>query len=74
VMGVLGCLAGIPLGYAACTLFNRLPTIGAYISFQPSLAAILPSVAAGLALSALGSLYPAWRAVSQTPADALRRA
>ena len=73
-MGMLGCIVGIPLGFAACTLFNRLPTIGAYVSFQPSLAVMLPSVAAGIALSALGSLYPAWRAVSQTPADALRRA
>lgn len=74
IVGVCGCIAGIPLGLAACTLFNRLPTIGAYISFQPSLSVMVPSVAAGIALSALGSLYPAWRAVSQTPADALRRA
>lgn len=73
-MGVLGCLAGIPLGFAASMLFNSLPTIGTYISFKPSVDIILPSVAAGIALSALGSLYPAWRAVSQTPADALRRA
>jgi putative ABC transport system permease protein len=73
-MGLAGSILGIPVGYATCTLFNRLPTIGAYISFQPSLGVILPSVAAGIALSALGSLYPAWRAVSQSPADALRRA
>lgn len=74
IMGLLGCLAGIPLGFVACMLFNQLPTIGTYISFRPSLDVILPAVAAGIALSALGSLYPAWRAVSQTPADALRRA
>ena len=74
IMGVLGCLAGIPLGFAASIMFNNLPTIGTYLSFKPSLDIILPSVAAGIALSALGSLYPAWRAVSQTPADALRRA
>lgn len=73
-MGVLGCAAGVLMGFAASILFNNLPTIGTYISFRPSLDTILPSVAAGIALSALGSLYPAWRAVSQTPADALRRA
>ena len=33
-----------------------------------------PSVAGAFLLSVLGSLYPAWRAVSMTPADALRRA
>ena len=73
-MGLAGSLAGIPVGYAICLLFNRLPAIGSYISFQPSLAVILPSVGAGVTLAALGSLYPAWRAVSHTPADALRRA
>ena len=74
IMGLLGCMAGIPAGYAVCLLFNRLPTIGPYISFQPSLGVIVPSVVAGIVLSTLGSLYPAWRAISQTPADALRRA
>ncbi len=74
IIGLLGSLAGVPVGYAASTFFNLLPTIGTYLSFQPSLDVIVPSVIAGVALSALGSLYPAWRAVSQTPADALRRA
>lgn len=74
VVGAIGCVAGIPLGYLACQFFNRLPAIGDFVTFQPSAAVILPCVAGGIALSVLGSLYPAWRAVSQTPADALRRA
>ena len=48
--------------------------IGTYLSFRPSLDIVAPSVAGALLLSVLGSLYPAWRAVSMTPADALRRA
>ncbi|MBX3579839.1 MAG: ABC transporter permease [Rhizobiaceae bacterium] len=74
ITGLLGSLLGIPLGYVACAYFDYLPTIGQYLNIQPSLDAILLSVAGALLLSGLGSLYPAWRAVSQTPADALRRA
>lgn len=74
ITGLMGSLIGIPLGYIACAYFDYLPTIGAYLNIQPSLDAILLAVAGALLLSALGSLYPAWRAVSHTPADALRRA
>ena len=74
IVGLAGCVVGVPLGFVACSFFNLLPTIGAYLTFSPPLDAIAPSVAGALLLSALGSLYPAWRAVSMTPADALRRA
>ena len=74
IVGIAGCIVGVPLGFAACSFFNLLPTIGAYLTFRPSLDTIAPSVAGALLLSTLGSLYPAWRAVSMTPADALRRA
>lgn len=74
IMGLAGCVVGVPLGFGACSFFNLLPTIGTYLTFQPSLAIVVPSVAGALLLSVAGSLYPAWRAVSMTPADALRRA
>lgn len=74
ITGALGSLLGIPLGYVACAFFEYLPTIGAYLDITPPVDAILISVVGALSLSALGSLYPAWRAVSLTPADALRRA
>jgi putative ABC transport system permease protein len=72
--GLAGCVVGVPLGLVACLFFDRLPVIGTYLSFRPSLAIIAPCVAAAFLLSVLGSLYPAWRAVSLTPAEALRRA
>lgn len=72
--GVLGSAIGVPLGFAACSLFDLLPVIGTYLTFAPSLAVVVPSVGGALLLSVLGSLYPAWRAVSLTPAEALRRA
>ena len=72
--GLAGCAVGVPLGFLACSFFNFLPVVGRYLAFQPSFGIVAPSVAGALLLSVLGSLYPAWRAVSMTPADALRRA
>lgn len=74
VMGALGCALGVALGFLASLLFAAIPTIGRYISFTPSVALIVPTVLAALALCALGSLYPAWRATRLTPAQALQRA
>jgi putative ABC transport system permease protein len=74
IMGLAGSVIGIPLGFFACSFFDWLPTIGTYLSFTPSLAIVFTSVAGAVALATIGSLYPAWRAVSSTPAEALRRA
>jgi len=74
ITGLAGCAVGVPLGFLACSFFNLLPVIGTYLSFKPSFDVVMPSVAGAFLLSILGSLYPAWRAVSMTPADALRRA
>jgi putative ABC transport system permease protein len=73
-MCAIGCVLGVALGYSASFLFGAVPTVGDYIEFKPSLGLIAPTVAATFALCAIGSLYPAWRAVRITPAEALRRA
>ena len=49
IVGLAGCIVGVPLGFVACSFFNLLPTIGAYLTFQPSLDIIAPSVAGALA-------------------------
>jgi putative ABC transport system permease protein len=69
----LGCVIGIALGFSGSFLFRDVPTIGEYLEFKPTLGLILPTVLATFALCAAGSLYPAWRAVRMTPADALQR-
>jgi putative ABC transport system permease protein len=74
ITGLAGCAVGVPLGFLACHFFDMLPVIGTYLSFRPSFGIVAPSVAGAFVLSVLGSLYPAWRAVAMTPADALRRA
>lgn len=69
----VGCAVGIVLSFLASFLFREVPTIGDYLEFKPSLSLILPTVLAAFALCAAGSLYPAWRAVRMTPAEALQR-
>jgi putative ABC transport system permease protein len=73
LIGVAGCCVGYPLAYAISLLFGYLPTIGEILSFHPNLAIAPPTLLATIALCAIGSLYPAWRAASMSPADALRR-
>jgi putative ABC transport system permease protein len=74
IVGLGGCVLGVPLAFAASLLFSSLPTIGDYLVFRPSLDMILPSLVAAVLLCALGSLYPAWQVTLLTPAQALRRA
>ena len=74
LVGFMGAIVGIPLGFAASLTLSGLPMIGAYISFKPAPDLILPSVLFTILLCILGSIYPAWRATSHAPADALRRA
>lgn len=74
MMGAVGCVLGVVLGYLASFLFAAIPTIGRYLSFTPTAALIVPTVLAAVALCALGSLYSAWRATRLTPAQALQRA
>ncbi len=73
LIGVAGCFVGVPLSYGISMLFGYLPTIGDILSFHPNLSIVLPTLLVSIVLCAAGSIYPAWRAVSMRPADALRR-
>jgi putative ABC transport system permease protein len=72
-IGIAGSMVGVPLCFAITSLFQRLPTIGDILSFQLNVEIVLPALAASVVLSCIGALYPAWRAASMNPADALRR-
>jgi len=72
LMCAVGCVVGIFLSYLASLLFPAIPTIGNYLSFKPSLGLILPTIIAAFVFCAIGSLYPAWRAIRVPPAVALR--
>jgi putative ABC transport system permease protein len=72
VIGIGGSLIGMVLAYAASLSFTSIPQIGNYLSFSPNAAMVLPTLLAAVAMCALGSLYPAWRATLLTPAEAIR--
>lgn len=73
VIGIAGSLIGIALGYAASFLFTSVPAIGDYLSFAPTVGMMLTTPLLGVALCVVGSLYPAWRATSLVPAEAIRK-
>lgn len=73
LIAIAGCLIGIPLSYGISFLFKALPTIGDTIAFRPTLSMALLTLLASTILCTIGSLHPAWRAASMSPADALRR-
>jgi putative ABC transport system permease protein len=74
VMCAIGCAFGVLLSFFAAVAFPLIPTIGDMISFRPSLRLMAATISAAFALCAIGALYPAWRAISMMPAEALRRA
>jgi putative ABC transport system permease protein len=73
VMCVFGCALGVILSFFAASAFPRIPTIGALVSFKPSVGLIAPVIGAAFVLCIFGALLPAWRAVRMIPAEALRR-
>jgi putative ABC transport system permease protein len=74
LMCAAGCVLGVLLGYLASFLFPLIPTLGDYLNFTPTVGLILPTIAAAFVLCTIASLYPAWRAIRCTPAEALQRA
>jgi putative ABC transport system permease protein len=72
-IGIAGCMIGVPASFGISLLFRYLPTVGEILTFHPSLSIILPILFAAIGLCGIGALYPAWRAASMRPADALRR-
>jgi lipoprotein-releasing system permease protein len=78
VIGLLGTLIGLPLGYGVCQVlqnFYSLPSDIYYINHLP--VKIRPLDVSLVALSALlisflATLYPSWQAAKLDPAEALR--
>jgi putative ABC transport system permease protein len=70
------CLIASVLGSAVAVLLTRfivlIPTIRAFITPEYPLEVFLRGFAIGLAVAVLGALYPAYRAASFSPAQAIR--
>jgi putative ABC transport system permease protein len=72
-IGIAGCVLGLPASFGISYLFKYLPTVGEILTFRPTFTIVAPTLLASIALCGIGALYPAWRASSMKPADALRR-
>jgi lipoprotein-releasing system permease protein len=78
IIGTIGVLIGIPLGYSFCwgiESFYTLPADVYYISHIPVKIRAVDIVSVSLAaigISFLATLYPSWQAGKLRPAEALR--
>lgn len=73
LIGFSGSITGVGIAYGLSFLFTSAPIIGEIVSFRPTPEMVLPTLAIAIVLCCIGSLYPAWRAASMNPTDALRR-
>ena len=71
ILSALGSLAGIALGIAGSKLLTAIPAVGRYVAVEPTLPLIATTALAAIALGIVGSLYPAYVATRQSPANAL---
>jgi len=78
IIGLIGTIIGIPLGYVACEILQRFYTLPSdiyYISHLPvkirGLDVLLVSLSAVI-ISFLATLYPSWQAARLNPSEALR--
>jgi lipoprotein-releasing system permease protein len=78
IIGLVGALIGIPLGYTICwgiESFYTLPADVYYISHIPvkmRLTDIISVALAAIGISFLATLYPSWQAGKLRPAEGLR--
>jgi len=68
LLGVLGAIAGLPIGIAAA----YGATIYAEVGFTPAPTWFAIAVGVGVLVGLVAGLYPAWRAARVDPIDALR--
>jgi lipoprotein-releasing system permease protein len=80
LIGLLGAICGVALGLAVCWLGNRYGWVSLpaevyllnAVRFRPTVADVLQTTGAALALSLLATIYPAWAAARLPPAAGLR--
>jgi putative ABC transport system permease protein len=73
VMAAIGAAVGVGLGVAVMDLSARSTIAAGYLQTYLTAAIVLQALGAALAIGAVGALYPAWRALRLSPAEAMRR-
>jgi ABC-type antimicrobial peptide transport system permease subunit len=71
-LGALSGVAGMAIGLGLNWLFSFEPTYGRLLPTAYTAANLIEILALVLVLGAIGGLYPAWRAASLRPVEALR--
>lgn len=72
LLSTVGSILGAILGIGALRWLINLPRIRGFIEFEITPLLLFQVLTVAVILGALGSLYPAWRAVKLNPVDALR--
>lgn len=72
IMGFAGGFLGLGLGYLVLRIASITPAVGAFLdkTFTPLM--LLQALVTALVLGVIGGLYPAWRAASLQPIEAMR--
>jgi putative ABC transport system permease protein len=74
ILSAVGSAGGIVVGVTGAHLLSAIPAIGRYVAVKPTPILIAVTALAAIALGILGSFYPAWLAIRQSPAVALAHA
>jgi len=78
IIGVIGTVIGVPLGYGISLLIQHFYTLPAdvyYISHIPAktrISDLLLVASSAIGISLLSTLYPSWQAAKLDPVEALR--
>lgn len=73
VLAALGALVGLMLGIVIMRVASHSSLAAGFLQSFIDARIVVEALLGAVAIGALGALYPAWRAVSMRPAEALRR-
>jgi putative ABC transport system permease protein len=73
VMATVGAGAGLALGVAVMHLASRSTIAAGYLEPYITAGIVLQALVAAVVIGTVGALYPAWRALRLSPAEAMRR-
>jgi putative ABC transport system permease protein len=73
ILSVLGALLGLGLGQLIMEFASRAPIAAGYLRPYLTVAIAAEAAVAAVLIGLLGAIYPTWRALKMSPAEAMRR-
>ena len=71
ILGLLGGIAGVALGWAACAILETTPAIKGLLEPDLSMTLVIRAISIAVVVGVISGLYPAWRSSRLTPSVAL---